>query len=114
MPKIIPKTPNRFPPTIIANKIHNEESPNEFPTTTGYTNLPSNCCIITIDTKNSITEDGFAINIINTDIIIPIYVPNIGIKFSIGIIILISIEYGILNNEKTIKNTLPSISPSVD
>ena len=37
-----------------------------------------------------------------------------GIKFNIGIIILINNAKGISNNEKTIKNTVPSIKPSMD
>ena len=37
-----------------------------------------------------------------------------GIKFNIGIIILINNAKGISNNEKTIKNTVSSIKPSMD
>ena len=64
--------------------------------------------------KNKITTVGFTIRIINAEIKIPTYVPNIGIKLSIGINILISKAYGIFTNVKTIKKVVPSINPSVD
>ena len=57
---------------------------------------------------------GSTIRIIKADIAIPTYVPNIGMKFNMGIIILINSANGMSTKEKTIKNTTPNIKPSMD
>ena len=57
---------------------------------------------------------GSTIRIIKADIAIPTYVPNIGIKFNMGIIMLTNRANGILTKEKIIKNTTPNIKPSMD
>ena len=41
----MPITPNKLPPTVIANRVNNGDNPTDFPTTFGYIKFPSICCI---------------------------------------------------------------------